>query len=193
MGYIVQLRVTSEDNDKQNKKWTWAGFHNWINSICLLNHLSRPAAYGGKPFTYLISCESENPIQVLHQLFESGSVRRHSMPAISHHHIAVRNTHLLGLIKITRPPHKPFHAQSVLPFTRKAVSTHSSAHEPLNPQTWAALPALRGAFWSCLSLAQCLNYLFVGPILWPSNFKGVKLHMLSVFFACQGLQSWWRN
>lgn len=97
------------------------------------------------------------------------------MPAISHHHIAGRNTHLLGLIKITRPPHKPFQAQSVLPFTRGAASTHSSAHGPLNPQTWATLPALRGASYSCLSLAQCLNHLFVGPILWPSNFKGIKL------------------
>lgn len=141
----------------------------------------RSAAYGGKQFTYLVSCEGENPIQVLHQLFESGSVRRHSMPAISHHHIAVRNTHLLGLIKITRPPHKPFHAQPVLPFAREAESTHSSAHGPLNPQTWAALPALRGAFYSCPSLAQCLNFLFVGSILWPRRFKGNKLHTCQYF------------
>lgn len=135
---------------------------------------------GGRQFTYLISCESEDPIQVLHQLFESGSVRRHSMPAISHHHIAGRNTHLLGLIKITHPPHKPFHAQSVLPFTRKAVSTHSSAHGTLKIplKSWPTLPALTGASYSCLSLAQCLNHLFVGPILWPSNFKGIKLQYL---------------
>lgn len=111
----------------RTRKWTWAGFHNWINSVCPLNHFSWSAAYGRRQFTYLISCESENPVQVLHQLLESGSVRRHSMPAISHHHIAVRNTHLLGLIKIRHP----FHAQ---PCTRRAGSTPSSAHGPLNPQ-----------------------------------------------------------
>lgn len=124
----------------------------------------------GGQFTHLVSCESENPIQVLHQLFEGGSVRRHSMPAISHHHIAGRSTHLLGLIKIMHPPHKPFCALSVLPFTGKAVSTHSSAHGPPNPQTWVALPALRGPSCSSLSLAQGLNYLFMAPILQPSNF-----------------------
>lgn len=37
--------------------------------------------------SYLIGCESENSIQVLHQLFERRPLRGHSMPAIPHHHI----------------------------------------------------------------------------------------------------------
>lgn len=53
------------------------------------------------------------------------------------------------------------------------------AHPALLMDHWTpnlgSIPAHTGAFCSYLSLAQCLNYLLEGPVLWPSNSQGIKL------------------
>lgn len=153
-----------------NRMRTWIGFHNCIISICFLNHSSWLVAYGRKQSTYLISCENKDPIQVFYQLFKSWSLWRHSLPAISHHHIAVRNAHFPGLIKITHPSDKPFHTQPIFFIINKAVSTPKL-------YMWTNVVAQtiqcchfpqRFISISVSLLAQHLNFLFVDPSLHSS-------------------------
>lgn len=63
--------------------------------VCLTSNLSICSDYPwslGIPLSlaHLIRRHRESAIQVFHKLFEGGSLRRCSMPAVSHHHISKR-------------------------------------------------------------------------------------------------------